>query len=309
MFFFPKVSICVIHAYFFCLLQLIFGSTHGDKSHNIRAVSVFRNDEVDYHKYSAVLAATEPFRVQMEKEIKDCINPFKFMVLKIKGTFKNSEKLNNLREENLIVNSACDRYERRVSEVLRSYGMNANNFNNLSKSISSQPILKHRVLLQSYFYRIAADLEANVRPSLPILPSISMSQKQSLVNIPPGSDDEDNGSKNNEFESNFIRFCKSLRVIENERLKRRESLMNTLGVRRLPDKMSDPDVIVTLSPEIQNACYSFQNQAATIISKHRLDLNEFDELYNKLKHNILFRFRVGLELKRLGSEAALARKK
>ena len=43
---------------------------HTHAIHGINAVSVFRNDEIVYHKYSAILAAAEPFRLNLEDEIK-----------------------------------------------------------------------------------------------------------------------------------------------------------------------------------------------------------------------------------------------
>ena len=51
----------------------------------ISAVAVFRRDEVDLHKYSAVLAAIEPFRLQLSEEIKKSLNPLSYIFHKIKG--------------------------------------------------------------------------------------------------------------------------------------------------------------------------------------------------------------------------------
>ena len=76
----------------------------------------------------------------------------------------------------------------------------------------------------------------------------------------------------------------------------------SLGVRRLPDRLSDPEVLATLTPEIQHACGSFRNRAAAIVRGHRLDEAQFDDLYDKLNSNILFRIRVGMQLKKLESE-------
>ena len=51
----------------------------------IGAVSVFRRDEVDLHKYSAVLAAIEPFRMQLSEEVKKSINPINYAFHRMKG--------------------------------------------------------------------------------------------------------------------------------------------------------------------------------------------------------------------------------
>jgi hypothetical protein len=52
----------------------------------INAVAVFRRDEVDFHKYSAVLAAIEPFRLQLSEEVKQSMNPIMYMIHKWKGS-------------------------------------------------------------------------------------------------------------------------------------------------------------------------------------------------------------------------------
>ena len=51
----------------------------------ISAIAVFRRDEVDLHKYSAVLAAIEPFRLQLSEEIKKSLSPMSYIFHKIKG--------------------------------------------------------------------------------------------------------------------------------------------------------------------------------------------------------------------------------
>ena len=51
----------------------------------ISAVAIFRRDEVELHKYSAVLAAIEPFRLQLGEEIKKSLNPVTYALHKLKG--------------------------------------------------------------------------------------------------------------------------------------------------------------------------------------------------------------------------------
>jgi hypothetical protein len=60
-------------------------------SAKISAVAIFRRDEVDLHKYSAVLAAIEPFRLQLGDEIKKSLNPIVYAFHKIKGDYSNLE--------------------------------------------------------------------------------------------------------------------------------------------------------------------------------------------------------------------------
>lgn len=52
---------------------------------SIKAVSVFRTDEILYHKYSAVLAAAEPFRMQLENDIQNAMSPLAYFMRRLKG--------------------------------------------------------------------------------------------------------------------------------------------------------------------------------------------------------------------------------
>lgn len=51
----------------------------------IRAPSVFRSDEADMHKYSAVLATTEPFRKQCLHELNKRLNPLQHVARLLQG--------------------------------------------------------------------------------------------------------------------------------------------------------------------------------------------------------------------------------
>ena len=51
----------------------------------ITTVPIFRRDETELHKYSAVLAAIEPYRLQLIDEIKSSLNPISYLFHKLKG--------------------------------------------------------------------------------------------------------------------------------------------------------------------------------------------------------------------------------
>ncbi len=51
----------------------------------IRAPSVFRADEADLHKYSAVLAASEPIRQHSQEQIKNSLNPLQYFFHRLRG--------------------------------------------------------------------------------------------------------------------------------------------------------------------------------------------------------------------------------
>jgi hypothetical protein len=51
----------------------------------IGAISIFRGDESIYHKYSAVLAAIDPFRSQLREDIKRTLGPLSKFFHGIRG--------------------------------------------------------------------------------------------------------------------------------------------------------------------------------------------------------------------------------
>lgn len=55
----------------------------------IRAPSIFRGDEADMHKYSAVLAATEPHQIACHNSILNSVGPLKRLALWVKGMHQN----------------------------------------------------------------------------------------------------------------------------------------------------------------------------------------------------------------------------
>ena len=98
---------------------------------------MFKPEESDLHKYSAVLAATEPIRLRCELEIKKSLNPFSYMIYKLRGlNFKDPSGI--LRIDNKAIDAACTRYENRVEEVVRSYGLTPEIFNGMSQRIKGR---------------------------------------------------------------------------------------------------------------------------------------------------------------------------
>ena len=53
----------------------------------INVVSIFRPDEIKFHKYSAILAATLPLKMQCEKDIQQQVNPFILFLQNLKGIY------------------------------------------------------------------------------------------------------------------------------------------------------------------------------------------------------------------------------
>ena len=265
----------------------------------ITAVSVFKPEESDLHKYSAVLAATEPIRLRCEVEIRKSMNPFSYMIYKLRGA-KFKDPSGSVRIENKAVDAACIRYENRVDEVVRSYGLTPELFNSMSHRIKSEPFLKRRVLLQAYFYRIAADLETNTKTSMPSVPSVLGDQGVTGPRIPVGE-----GGLSNKYRyllygaSRFERFCHALYAVECERLRQREGLQVKLGIPNLPVRMCDPDMLPAMCSEVRGACETFPAVVSAVAGDCGLSLGDFNALNVRLKKDPLFRFRVQQEISRI----------
>ena len=264
----------------------------------ITAVSVFKPEESDLHKYSAVLAATEPIRLRCELEIRNSMNPFLYMIYKLRGAkFKDPSGI--VRIENKAVDAACIRYENRVDEVVRSYGLTPELFNSMSHRIKNEPFLKRRVLLQAYFYRIAADLESNTKTSMPSVPNV-LGGEGVGSRIPVGE-----GGLSNKYRyklygaSRFERFCHALYAVESERLRQREGLQDKLGIPNLPVRMCDPDMLPAMCGEVRAACEAFPAVVSTVAKDCGVSLADFNALNLRLKKDAIFRFRVQQEILRI----------
>ena len=99
-------------------LGLFWLVAHADARPHITAISIFRPDEPELHKYSAVLAAVEPFRLRCDMEIRRAVNPLKQLFYKIRG-LSLTDPASIVRIENKAVDIACARYEQRVDDILK----------------------------------------------------------------------------------------------------------------------------------------------------------------------------------------------
>ena len=80
-------------------ISLLFSSGESTSLVNIKAFPVFGKDEIEFHKYSAILAASEPLRILRDKELKALLNPIGFYINKLKGpllAFVNSSNISLL---------------------------------------------------------------------------------------------------------------------------------------------------------------------------------------------------------------------
>ena len=270
----------------------------------IKALPIFRADEVEYHKYAAILAATEPIRLQCDLEIRRSLNPLAYWYHKFKGT-PLSDPATLLRIDNKGVDLACNKYERKVDEVVKSYGLETNTFNELSRKLVKNNSLRQRVLLQAYYYKIAADLESNISGisastsnMLPLFPSLSGTDSYSpRPNMSPFyTQDGPEMNFGTDYlkvrDTKFNRFCHAVRRIEHERLSQRNTLQNDLKIKALPPRMCDPDIYPAMCTTVQEACNRFPRTVQAVLSLYGLTTGEFEKLNMRTKNNFLFRIRV-----------------
>eukprot|EP00981_Chlorochromonas_danica_P003605 scaffold667_cov168-Ochromonas_danica.AAC.12 len=209
------------------------------------------------------------------------------------------EQASSLRSVNKDIEDVLSKYEQRVDNTLRSYGISAVSFNNLSEYLDSQPTIRKRVLVQSYFYKIVADLEGNLRQALPVLPNLS--KPEGVVKVSEGEVSAAQ-AESLQTSSSIRRFAQTLREIENCRLKIREKIKRDLNLRDLPPRMADPDYLPAMSPNIQKACADFPQIANRVITLYGFHVEEFNALQEKLDKNWLFRLRVQNEVKKIEKE-------
>lgn len=101
------------------LVILLLWSVACCNSHSLlRAPCVFRTDEVDMHKYAAILAATEPYRVEALSLIKKSTCPMTWMHCALAGKSLFNVVL-PMRSYNKNIDVACEQYLSRVADTLR----------------------------------------------------------------------------------------------------------------------------------------------------------------------------------------------
>ena len=291
-----RVQILII-----CIVLIVFDNSEAvfsRGSRKLKAISIFQDKDAKLHKYSAILAASEPFLSERNEDIRKILNPVMYMYHRVIGTTFNDPD-SNLRRNNKNVDIVCSKYERRTGEIVKSYGLTMSTFNSLSEKIQSIPELKKKVLLQAHFYKIAADLEANLKPVLPTLPEISELESTSLdyddfSDFSSFSSDKETYTRPRESE--FHRFCKALNAVENERLRMREKLQGDLNVDNLPISMCEPSTLPVMAKSVQRACLNFPPIASSVVRQYDLDMDRFEQLKRKMKRNLLFGLKVNREL-------------
>lgn len=111
--------------------------------------------------------------------------------------------------------------------------MDVKQFNEISARLDNDVSLRRKVQLQSYFYRIAADLDQNLKKPALVLPTIDET-KRHRMNVSKkttlsGSEDSNSFSAPDDADSKFIAYCKIIRNVEIVRSR----MIDRLKVRRV----------------------------------------------------------------------------
>lgn len=201
---------------------------------------------------------------------------------------------------NAEVDAVCEDYERRLLDVVETYGMNAETFNEISNDLVDKQSLRKKVLLQAFYYKLAADLQGNIAGSRKPLGKKANTEKNNRHVDVEIKVDRRADKRNKAKEPNHLfKFVRALKEVEADRLRVRAELLNELKIREFPKDMCSPTTLPAMSPAIQRACEQFPENAEKIIQKHGLEVEQFTEMLEKTKNNILYKGRVFFELSRL----------
>jgi len=120
-------------------------------------VSLFPPSEVLYDRYAAAIAATEPLRVARDKQVLGALPAVAKMFSKKETggngfcTAKNCDKYPEVKQ-------ACMKHVMDSSKVIRALGMTVAQFNDVSRKLGEDELLRERVMEQAYLYRVASTL-------------------------------------------------------------------------------------------------------------------------------------------------------
>ena len=209
----------------FCfLLSAIVAPVRGRPA-PIRAYAVIDRDQMELHKYAAILAASQPQRIIRDQEIKSILNPFSYFLWKLEGGAFNNPK-SRLRLLNAEVDAVCEDYERRLLDVVETYGMNAETFNEISNDLVHKQSLRKRVLLQAFYYKLAADLQGNIAGSRKPLGKKANTEKNNRhVDVEIKVDRRADKCNKAKEPNHLFKFVRALKEVEADRLRVRTELL------------------------------------------------------------------------------------
>jgi hypothetical protein len=96
--------------------------------------------------------------------------------------------------------------------------------------------------------------------------------------------------------STISRFAHSLQNVESERVKHRDFIKRKLVM--LPPRFDDPEYMPAMNPVIQKASTNFPKVARSILERHELSVEQFNNLQRKMERNPIFRYQLNQEIDR-----------
>lgn len=85
-------------------------------------------------------------------------------------------------------------------------------------------------------------------------------------------------------------------------------IQDELKIRELPARMSDPDLQPALSPVIVKANNDFPKIVTQIITAYGMSIEDFNNFHEKLDKNVIFRYKVQSEIKKIEKKAMMNKK-
>jgi len=188
-------------------------------------LSLFNSsDELQYDRFAACLTASEGLR-----RIRDVIRP----ETRIGIVNEDKKRISNYLLQVLTSNrfhfdindnvtteeykGVCAQYILNINKVIKSLGLNVNQFKEIEKILIKNPFLEKRVIAQAYIYRLAAmtQLKSRIYPDAHVWKEYNNSHRRSPVE----------------------KFAHSISDIERFRTVQMERLKKTMNIRYLPKKL------------------------------------------------------------------------
>eukprot|EP00521_Asterionellopsis_glacialis_P018142 CAMPEP_0195296456 /NCGR_PEP_ID=MMETSP0707-20130614/19523_1 /TAXON_ID=33640 /ORGANISM="Asterionellopsis glacialis, Strain CCMP134" /LENGTH=259 /DNA_ID=CAMNT_0040357983 /DNA_START=45 /DNA_END=824 /DNA_ORIENTATION=+ len=237
-----------------------------------RMPCLFSEEETQFDRYAAAVAATEGLRRMRDKQMSELDGGTRESKKLERSAAKKAAQIKNVQDE--AQKRIAAEYVMRSNEVLKAMGMTVPQFNQLGRLVGQDKKLKEKVMEQAYLYRMTATLDMERVPLIedPATKDLLKATRQQRVEM----------------------FCESMSDIEQLRSDQMARLKKALKVEKLPKnvQISDPAVMPFLSAKVRAVLEAFPLQAEEIVKQYGLNSDEFNEMLEETKSNPIFRYKV-----------------
>jgi len=270
-------------------------------------VSLFSEEEQQYHRYSAAVAATEPLRELRDARAKQALGNVKYGSLKLQ---KKNVCAADPQGTNEALQLACSTHVATVSKIIRSLGLTVSEFNNLSRRVSADPVLRDRVMKQAYLFRISADVNGDDSWMPELLPAPEPSKAtpkrmeleteappSSSMPIPlPGEDaySPQRVAPRKRPPVTLGTFAVASDKVERLRQQQMVALQNELETTQLPPNLCSPSLQPVLSTRVRNLCEAFPKEAQKVVEDLGMTIEEFNAMLERSRKDPIMRLRMRL---------------